>query len=86
MLCLSPKTIYTYRYRLYSLFGVDNDVELAHVAIKYGIVGHPGGPAAGVRAITQAWEAAKQGISLETYAKSNRELAQSLEKFGGMQI
>jgi len=51
-----------------------------------GIVGHPGGPAAGVRAITQAWEAAKQGISLETYAKNNRELAQSLEKFGGMQI
>ena len=44
MLCLSPKTIYTYRYRLYSLFGVDNDVELAHVAIKYGIVGHPGHP------------------------------------------
>lgn len=42
-LCLSPKTIYTYRYRLYSLFGVDNDVELAHVAIRHGIVGHPGG-------------------------------------------
>ena len=51
-----------------------------------GIVGHPGGPGAGVRAITQSWEAAKLGVPLETYAKSNRELAQSLEKFGGMQI
>lgn len=41
-LCLSPKTIYTYRYRLYSRFGVNNDVELAHVAIRHGIVGRPG--------------------------------------------
>lgn len=47
-----------------------------------GIVGHPGGPAAGVRAIRQAWEAAVQDIPLETYARSHRELAQSLERFG----
>ena len=47
-----------------------------------GIVGHPGGPAAGVRAITQAWEAAVAGIPLDTYAKDHKELAQSLAKFG----
>ena len=48
-----------------------------------GIVSHPGGPAAGVRAVTQAWEAAVADIPLETYAKDHPELAASLEKFGG---
>lgn len=47
-----------------------------------GIVGHPGGPGAGVRAIRQAWEAAVQGIPLEIHARRHRELAQSLERFG----
>ena len=47
-----------------------------------GIIGHPGGPGAGVRAIRQAWEATVQGVPLTAYARSHRELAQSLEKFG----
>ena len=47
-----------------------------------GIVSHPSGPAAGVRAVTQAWEAAVAGIPLETYAKEHPELAQSLAFFG----
>lgn len=47
-----------------------------------GIMGHPGGPGAGVRAITQAWEAAVQGIPLERYARDHKELAQSIEAFG----
>jgi len=47
-----------------------------------GIIGHPSGAGAGVRAIRQAWEAAVAGIPLETYAKDHPELAQSLEKFG----
>ncbi|HKJ95334.1 MAG TPA: RuBisCO large subunit C-terminal-like domain-containing protein, partial [Gammaproteobacteria bacterium] len=47
-----------------------------------GIIAHPGGPGAGVRAVRQAWEAAVQGIPLATYARTHRELAQSLEKFG----
>ena len=47
-----------------------------------GIVSHPGGPAAGVRAVRQAWEAAVEGIDLPVYARSHPELAQSLEKFG----
>lgn len=47
-----------------------------------GIVSHPSGPAGGVRAVTQAWEAAVAGIPLETYAQQHRELAQSLFFFG----
>ena len=47
-----------------------------------GIVSHPTGPAAGVRAVRQAWEAAVAGIPLETYAKDHPELAQSLAFFG----
>ena len=34
-----------------------------------GIVSHPGGPGAGVKAVKQAWEAAVAGIPLELYAK-----------------
>ncbi|MDB5523454.1 MAG: hypothetical protein JWM58_1217 [Rhizobium sp.] len=46
-----------------------------------GIVSHPGGPGAGVKAVRQAWEAAVAGISLDVYARDHRELAQSIEKF-----
>jgi two-component system invasion response regulator UvrY len=38
-LCLSSKTVSTYRYRLFDKLSVDNDVELARLAIRYGIVG-----------------------------------------------
>ncbi|WP_275785141.1 3-oxo-isoapionate-4-phosphate decarboxylase OiaX [Pararhizobium gei] len=48
-----------------------------------GIVSHPGGPAAGVRAVQQAWAAAVADIPLKTYAKDHGELAASIEKFGG---
>ncbi|MFN0193207.1 MAG: 3-oxo-isoapionate-4-phosphate decarboxylase OiaX [Aestuariivirga sp.] len=48
-----------------------------------GIVSHPGGAGAGVRAVRQAWEAAVQGITLEAYAKSHPELAQSIATFAG---
>ena len=40
-LCLSSKTVSTYRYRLFDKLDVDNDVELARLAIRYGIVGMP---------------------------------------------
>lgn len=46
-----------------------------------GIVSHPGGPAAGVRAVRQSWEAAVAGIPLEVYAKDHPELLQSIAKF-----
>lgn len=48
-----------------------------------GIVSHPGGAGAGVRAVRQAWEAAVAGIPLEVHARSHRELAQSIETFAG---
>ena len=47
-----------------------------------GIHGHPQGPAAGVRAVRQAWAAAEAGVPLATYAADHPELAASLAKFG----
>ncbi len=46
-----------------------------------GVVSHPGGPGAGVRAVRQAWEAAVAGIPLDTYAASHPELAASIRAF-----
>lgn len=47
-----------------------------------GIHGHPSGPAAGVTAIRQAWDATVAGATLTEYAKTHAELAASLDKFG----
>ena len=47
-----------------------------------GIMAHPGGAPAGVRALRQAWEAAVSGRSIDDYARDHVELRQSLEKFG----
>jgi 3-oxoisoapionate-4-phosphate decarboxylase len=47
-----------------------------------GVVSHPGGPAAGVRAVQQAWEAATAGIALEDHARRHPELAAAIAKFG----
>jgi ribulose-bisphosphate carboxylase large chain len=46
-----------------------------------GIVSHPGGPGAGVKAVRQAWEAAVAGVPLDIYAKDHAELAQSILAF-----
>jgi len=37
-LSLSPKTVSTYRYRIYEKLGVSNDVELTHLAMRYGML------------------------------------------------
>lgn len=37
-LCLSPKTVSTYRHRLYEKLNVDSDVDLARLAMNYGII------------------------------------------------
>ncbi len=47
-----------------------------------GIVAHPGGIAAGVRALRHAWDAAVAGISLNAAARESRELREALETFG----
>ena len=50
--------------------------------VSGGIHGHPRGTRAGAMATMQALEAVKKRISLEDYAKSNRELREALEKWG----
>jgi len=35
---LSPKTVNSYRYRLFSKLGINGDVELTHLAIRYGML------------------------------------------------
>jgi ribulose-bisphosphate carboxylase large chain len=47
-----------------------------------GIIAHPGGAAAGCRAIRQAWEAAVGGVPLDEYARTRPELRQALDAFG----
>lgn len=37
-LCISSKTINTFRYRIFSKLGIDGDVQLSHLAIQSGIV------------------------------------------------
>lgn len=47
-----------------------------------GVVGHPDGPRAGAAAVRQALEAIVKGIPLDEYARTHRELARALEKWG----
>ncbi|NVK22898.1 MAG: UvrY/SirA/GacA family response regulator transcription factor [Kangiellaceae bacterium] len=35
---LSPKTVNSYRYRLFEKLGVDNDVGLTHLALRYKVI------------------------------------------------
>ena len=37
-LCLSPKTVNTYRYRIYEKLAITSDVELALLAVRHGMV------------------------------------------------
>jgi ribulose-bisphosphate carboxylase large chain len=46
-----------------------------------GIMAHPGGIAAGVRSLHQAWRAAVEGTPLESFAASHVELRQALDRF-----
>ena len=47
-----------------------------------GIIGHPGGPAAGVRSMREGWEAAVAGIGLVEHAKTHPALAAAIAAFG----
>jgi two-component system invasion response regulator UvrY len=47
-LSLSPKTVSTYRQRIYEKLGVHTDVDLTRLAFRYGLISdQPGGAAAG---------------------------------------
>jgi ribulose-bisphosphate carboxylase large chain len=48
-----------------------------------GILAHPQGPAAGVRALRQAWDAAMAGVALDDAARDQPELRDALAAFGG---
>jgi ribulose-bisphosphate carboxylase large chain len=61
---------------LVSLFG--NDVIMQFGG---GIHGHPGGTAAGARAVRQALEAALAGVPLEEFAQGAPDLSAALEKW-----
>jgi ribulose-bisphosphate carboxylase large chain len=47
-----------------------------------GVLGHPDGPRAGAKAVRQSLEAILKGIPLDEYAKTHKELARALEKWG----
>jgi ribulose-bisphosphate carboxylase large chain len=47
-----------------------------------GILAHPGGPAAGVASIRQAWDAVAAGVTLDIASRSHRELREALGFFG----
>ncbi|MFK7856544.1 MAG: 3-oxo-isoapionate-4-phosphate decarboxylase OiaX [Granulosicoccus sp.] len=47
-----------------------------------GIVSHPMGEAAGVRAVKQAWQAAVEQVPLDDYARHHPELKASIDFFG----
>jgi len=47
-----------------------------------GIAAHPGGVAAGVRALRDAWAAAMNGIPVEQAAQESRALREALDTFG----
>jgi ribulose-bisphosphate carboxylase large chain len=61
-----------------------NTLDLMYLA-GGGILAHPSGPAAGVAALRQAWEAAAAGITLEDFARDHSELRQSLEFYGRLE-
>jgi ribulose-bisphosphate carboxylase large chain len=55
-------------------------MDLIHAA-GGGIMAHPGGVAAGVASMRQAWEAAAAGIPAAVYARTHRELREALGQY-----
>ena len=47
-----------------------------------GVMAHPGGIAAGVASVRQAWEAALAGVPLDEFARDHVELRDAMERFG----
>lgn len=56
-------------------------VDVMHLA-GGGMLAHPDGPAAGCESMKLGWEAAVQGVPLETYAESHPALRRAIEKYG----
>lgn len=45
-LCLSPKTVNTYRYRIFDKLGISSDVEMTVMAMRWGMIDENAGVAA----------------------------------------
>lgn len=45
-LCLSPKTVNTYRYRIFDKLHISSDVELVHLALRHGLIESDNAPSA----------------------------------------
>jgi ribulose-bisphosphate carboxylase large chain len=58
-----------------------SSVDVMHLA-GGGMLAHPDGPAAGFESMKLGWEAAVQGISLESYAKQHPPLQRAIDKYG----
>jgi ribulose-bisphosphate carboxylase large chain len=65
------------------LFAAVRSTDVLHLA-GGGIVSHPGGVAAGVQSMREAWEAAAAGAPLAAWAEQRPALRAALEKFGGL--
>lgn len=65
---------------LYTALGSDDVMHLA----GGGIIGHPDGIAAGMASMREGWEAAKAGVSLQSYAESHPALRRALVHFGNL--
>ena len=63
------------------IYHATGTTDMLHLA-GGGIIGHPGGIAAGVRSMQQGWEAAMTGAPLADYARTRPELAAAIDKFG----
>lgn len=63
-------------------FAALGSADLIHAA-GGGILAHPQGIEAGVRAFREAWDAAMAGVSAETYAKDHPALSAALQAYAG---
>ncbi len=63
------------------MYAALRSTDLMHLA-GGGIIAHPHGLAAGVACMREAWEAAVEGASLESYARTRPALRAAIEKFG----
>lgn len=62
---------------VFKIYGTTNIV----LQIGGGVLGHPKGPMAGAKAVSQSIEAYYLGVKLEEYAKKHKELRQALDKW-----
>ncbi|CAB3795365.1 ribulose-bisphosphate carboxylase large subunit family protein [Paraburkholderia fynbosensis] len=62
------------------LFNALGSIDLMHLA-GGGIIGHPQGIPAGVASMREGWEAATQGIDLDTYAQTHPALGAAMSHF-----